>query len=85
MFFGCACIGSDSGGIRDSIENQNYLFPPDDEVALSIILERLVGNESLIQQRQEIALTDALKFNRNHDQMLSNYRYVIENCLKRNA
>jgi glycosyltransferase involved in cell wall biosynthesis len=85
MFFGCACVGSDSGGIRDSIENQNYLFPPDDEVALSIILERLASSDSLIQHRQQVAVTDSMKFNRNRDQMLINYRHIIENCFKGNA
>jgi GalNAc-alpha-(1->4)-GalNAc-alpha-(1->3)-diNAcBac-PP-undecaprenol alpha-1,4-N-acetyl-D-galactosaminyltransferase len=85
MFFGCACVGSDSGGIRDSIENQNYLFPPDDEVALSIILERLASSDSLIQHRQQVAVTDSMKFNRNRDQMLINYRHIIENCFKENA
>jgi glycosyltransferase involved in cell wall biosynthesis len=85
MFFGCACVGSDSGGIRDSILNQNYLFPPDDEVGLSIILERLASSDSLIQHRQEVATTDSMKFNRNRDQMLIDYRHIIEKCFKGNA
>lgn len=82
MSFGCACVGSDSGGIRDSIINSRLLYPAGDDKALAAILDRLMSDALLIEKCQDSARTDTLNLNRNHDQMIKDYRRIIDKCFE---
>lgn len=81
MHFGCACVGSDSGGIRDSILDKELLFPARDDLALSFRLDKLMAYPSYLLHCQEAAHNCAISFNRYRKQMLNHYCDVIDGCI----
>lgn len=81
MFFGCACIGSDTGGIPDSISDPEFLFPAGDVTALSSILERLIRSSTLLAKQQQTALANSKAFNRTREQMILQYRDIIDHLI----
>lgn len=81
MYFGCACIGANAGGIRDSITNPRYLFPSGDPLPLSEILDQLLRDDPTIKHLQSEARSSYLKLNRNSEQMMREYVSLIDRLL----
>ena len=79
MSFGCACIGSNVGGIPDSIENRSFLFPPGNSDELASILERLMRNGQLLADAQKECRASFLAHKRTYENMIAEYRRTIEN------
>lgn len=77
--FGCACIGSNTGGIPDSIVDRSFLYPPGNSDALAVILERLMQNEQLLISTQQQSRVDFDAHNRTYENMIAEYRRTIEN------
>lgn len=77
MYFGCACVGSEAGGITDSVTDPEYLFPPGDDAALAGILSKLLSNEDLLADRMNKDQTEARRLKRDRESMLDAYRELI--------
>lgn len=78
MYFGCACVGSEAGGITDSISDLDYLFPPGDDEKLAHILRQLVSSNDLLCSRMEHDFSEARRLKRDRDSMLLDYKLMFE-------
>jgi GalNAc-alpha-(1->4)-GalNAc-alpha-(1->3)-diNAcBac-PP-undecaprenol alpha-1,4-N-acetyl-D-galactosaminyltransferase len=83
MNFGCACIGSEAGGITDSISDRDYLFPPGNDEKLAHILRKLVASNELLNERMEHDFSEARRLKRDREWMLSEYRFLFKTLAAR--
>ena len=77
LHYGCACVGSTTGGIPESIGDKDYLFVSGDSKRLSEILDRLMSDESLLIRRMERCASDSIRFDRTRARMLGKYRTML--------
>lgn len=82
MRSGCACVGSDCGGIPDSLFDSSCLFSPGDFLQLSRILDNLMKDPIRRKKAQDKAMQDDLLMNRGREQMLEQYHLILNNLLK---
>lgn len=77
MHYRCACVGAMTGGIPESIVDEDYLFDNGDSKQLSVILDRLMSDDSLLRRRMERCASDSQQFGRTRAQMLEAYRTLL--------
>ena len=77
MRFGCACVGSDTGGIPESVLDSTCRFPPGHSVRLSKILDALMSDPIHMRSAQSQAVQDDLRMNRGREQMLEKYDLLL--------
>ncbi len=84
-YFGCACVGASTGGITDSINDRNYLFPAGDHQILASILQRLMNDEEVLNEQMKFSLNESAKMGRHQNSMISEYRDLIFNLTNDNS
>lgn len=77
MHFGCICVGANAGGITDSVQDPRYLFPPGDDRKLASILDGLMIEGNLLNERMRCSLANSHAMQRNEDTMMNSYRKLF--------